>query len=105
MILCSIQVLGAPYIAPSLGFCLTSSVQPYFAGGTVEQHIGKAAWTGEPIDVATVLQMSLDAMRGLAALHEAPGGPIIHNAMRPEQLLVYDNGTHDSHCVVPSSQG
>lgn len=39
-----------------------------------------------------VLQMSLEAMRGLQVLHEAPGGPIIHNAMRPEQLLVYGNG-------------
>lgn len=86
------QVLGAPYVAPSLGFCDTASVQPFFERGTVEERIFEGAWTGEPIDMGTVLQMSLDATRGLQVLHEAPGGPIIHNAMRPEQLLVYGNG-------------
>lgn len=92
VLLLATQVLGAPYVAPTLGFCGTSSVQPFFAGGTVEGRIFEGAWTGEPIGMPTVLQMSLDAMRGLQILHEAPGGPIIHNAMRPEQLLVYDNG-------------
>lgn len=92
------QVLGAPYIAPSLGFCGTSSVQPYFEGGTVEDRIFEGAWTGQPIGMPAVLQMSLEAMRGLQVLHEAPGGPIIHNAMRPEQLLVYGNGEYLSLC-------
>eukprot|EP00903_Cladosiphon_okamuranus_P019191 g17651.t1 len=87
------EVLGAPYIAPTLGFCHTTSVQPLFSRGTVEQQIFEGAWTGQPIGMPAVLQMSLDAMRGLQVQHEAPGGPIIHNAMRPEQLLVYGNGT------------
>lgn len=85
-------MLGAPYIAPTLGFCGTTSVQPLFSAGTVEERIFEGAWTGQLIGMPTVLQISLDAMRGLQVLHEAPGGPIIHNAMRPEQLLVYGNG-------------
>ncbi|CBJ28500.1 similar to TAK1 (TGF-beta-activated kinase) [Ectocarpus siliculosus] len=86
-------VIGAPYIAPTLGVCGTASVQPFFAGGTVEGLVFEGAWTGVPIEMPVVLQMSLDAMRGLQVLHEAPGGPIIHNAIRPEQLLRYANGT------------
>lgn len=96
MLLCTsrpTQVMGAPYIAPTLGVCGTSSVQPFFSGGTVEGLVFEGAWTGVPIEMPTVLQMSLDAMRGLQVLHEAPGGPIIHNAIRPEQLLRYANGT------------
>ncbi|CAB1110305.1 unnamed protein product [Ectocarpus sp. CCAP 1310/34] len=85
-------VMGAPNIAPTLGVCGTASVQPFFAGGTVEGLIFEGAWTGVPIEMPVVLQMSLDAMRGLQVLHEAPGGPIIHNAIRPEQLLRYANG-------------
>ncbi|CAN0566250.1 unnamed protein product, partial [Ectocarpus sp. 12 AP-2014] len=85
-------VMGAPYIAPTLGVCGTASVQPFFAGGTVEGLVFEGAWTGVPIEMPVVLRMSLDAMKGLQVLHEAPGGPIIHNAIRPEQLLRYANG-------------
>ncbi|CAM9361431.1 unnamed protein product [Ectocarpus sp. 4 AP-2014] len=85
--------LKLPWIAPTLGVCGTASVQPFFAGGTVEGLVFEGAWTGVPIEMPVVVQMSLDAMRDLQMLHEAPSGPIIHNAIRPEQLLRYANGT------------
>lgn len=37
-----------------------------------------------------VIGMALDAARGLEALHEAPGGPIIHADLQPKQLLLND---------------
>lgn len=37
--------------------------------------------------------MALDAARGLQALHEAPGGPIVHFDLKPQQLLLDTAGT------------
>lgn len=39
-----------------------------------------------------VIRMALDAARGLQALHEAPGGPIVHADLQPRQLLLDDDG-------------
>lgn len=39
-----------------------------------------------------VIEMALDAARGLQALHEAPGGPIVHADLQPRQLLLDENG-------------
>lgn len=36
--------------------------------------------------------MALDAARGLQALHEATGGPIVHFDMKPQQLLMTEDG-------------
>lgn len=36
--------------------------------------------------------MALDAVRGLQALHEAPGGPIVHFDLKPNQFLFDENG-------------
>ena len=36
--------------------------------------------------------MALDAARGLQALHEAPGGAIVHFDMKPQQLMLDRNG-------------
>lgn len=36
--------------------------------------------------------MALDAARGLQALHEAPGGPIVHFDLKPQQLMFDEHG-------------
>lgn len=36
--------------------------------------------------------MALDAARGLQALHEAPGGAIVHLDIKPQQLMLDGNG-------------
>ncbi len=36
--------------------------------------------------------MALDMARGLQALHEAPGGPIVHLDIKPQQMMVDDEG-------------
>lgn len=39
------------------------------------------------------VSMALDATRGLQALHEAAGGPIVHFDIKPQQLMLDENGT------------
>lgn len=36
--------------------------------------------------------MALDLARGLQALHEAPGGPIVHFDIKPQQMMLDDEG-------------
>ena len=38
------------------------------------------------------VSMALDAARGLQALHEAPGGAIVHFDIKPQQLMLDKNG-------------
>lgn len=46
----------------------------------------------EDISIREVIRMALEAARGLQALHEAPGGPIVHADLQPRQLLLDENG-------------
>lgn len=39
-----------------------------------------------------ILEMALDAARGLQAMHEVDGGPIVHADLQPRQLLLDGNG-------------
>lgn len=36
--------------------------------------------------------MALDLARGLQALHEAPGGPIVHFDIKPQQMMMDADG-------------
>lgn len=38
------------------------------------------------------VSLALDAARGLQALHEAPGGPIVHYDIKPQQMMLDQNG-------------
>lgn len=47
----------------------------------------------ERLPISTVLRLSLDTARGLQALHEAPGGAIVHYDLKPDQMMLDGNGT------------
>lgn len=40
----------------------------------------------------TQVSMALDAARGLQAMHEAPGGAIVHFDIKPQQMMIDETG-------------
>ncbi|CAN0281831.1 unnamed protein product, partial [Scytosiphon promiscuus] len=46
----------------------------------------------EPLPIKKVVSISLDAAKGLEALHEAADAPIVHFDVNIDQLLVRDDG-------------
>ncbi|CAM9920393.1 unnamed protein product [Ectocarpus sp. 6 AP-2014] len=79
-------VRGNPHIVQTLGICNTTVVTEAFPL-TLSSAMRKRT-TALPIGEAVT--MSLDAVRGLQALHEAIGGPIVHFDLKPPQILVTD---------------
>eukprot|EP00752_Nemacystus_decipiens_P007117 g6375.t1 len=45
-------------------------------------------WEAAALDAVS---LALDAARGLQALHEAPGGPIVHYDIKPQQMMLDEN--------------
>lgn len=45
----------------------------------------------EEIPIREVIRMALEAGRGLQAMHEMPGGPVVHADLQPRQLLMDEN--------------
>ncbi|CAM9401003.1 unnamed protein product [Ectocarpus fasciculatus] len=76
---------GNRNIVGMLGVCGTTVVTEYFPTSIVYYAFGQK----EPLPIRVVVSMSLDAARGLQALHEVAG--CIHVDMKPMQLLVDDN--------------
>ncbi|CBN74430.1 Serine/threonine-protein kinase pkn5 [Ectocarpus siliculosus] len=83
------RVRGHPNVVDLVGICGPSSVSEYFAV-RLDDLVLKAG--AQPLPILTVVSMALDAARGLQALHEAPGGAIVHFDMKPQQLMVDDQG-------------
>lgn len=84
------QVRGHPEVVPMLGVCnTTSSVAEYF-DDNLEALMSRSNHQALPI--SEILPLALDAARGLQALHEAPGGPIVHFDLKPQQLLLDQEG-------------
>ncbi|CAM9799268.1 unnamed protein product [Ectocarpus fasciculatus] len=82
-------VRGHPNIVDMLGLCESSSVSEYFPGRLDDLVLKDGA---EPLPIALVVSMALDAARGLQALHEAPGGGIVHSDIKPHQLMLDEHG-------------
>ncbi|CAN0103025.1 unnamed protein product [Ectocarpus fasciculatus] len=81
-------VRGNPHIVQTLGICNTTVVTEAYMLD-IQSTVRKRT-TALPIGEA--VNMSLDAVRGLQALHEAVGGPIVHFDVKPAQLLVTGSG-------------
>lgn len=84
-----VQVQGHPNIVGLLGECGSTSVSPYFPNRLDDIVLKPGA---ERLPISRILTLSLDAARGLQALHEAPGGPIVHYDIKPHQLMLDDKG-------------
>lgn len=44
------------------------------------------------LSMGEIILMALQAARGIQALHEMPGGPVVHADLQPRQLLLDENG-------------
>lgn len=84
------QVRGHPNIVGLRGICESTSVQDFFSTRLDDLILKPRV---EPLPISQVLSMSLDAARGLQALHEVPGGAIVHYDLKPAQLMVGEDGT------------
>ncbi|CAM9654688.1 unnamed protein product [Ectocarpus fasciculatus] len=82
-------VRGHPNVVDLLGICGPNSVSEYYAV-RLDDLVLKAG--AEPIPILSVVSMALDAARGLQALHEAPGGAIVHFDIKPQQLMLDEHG-------------
>jgi serine/threonine protein kinase len=87
------RLTGSPHVIDPYGFC-GNSVLTEFLPKTLD----KVAKGLDPSLVKYTLtrldrlQLALGAARGLAALHEIPGGPIIHVDLGARQFLVGEDG-------------
>eukprot|EP00903_Cladosiphon_okamuranus_P005887 g5822.t1 len=82
-------VRGHPNIVELLGICGASSVSEYY-----DTHLDDLVLSlgAKPLEIHSVVSLALDAARGLQALHEAPGGPIVHYDIKPEQMMLDKHG-------------
>lgn len=46
----------------------------------------------QEISIGEAIRMALQAARGLQAMHEMPGGPVVHADLQPRQLLMDEKG-------------
>ncbi|CAM9415572.1 unnamed protein product [Ectocarpus sp. 12 AP-2014] len=83
------EVRGHPNIVHMLGLCESSSVSEFLPGRLDDLVLKDGA---KPLPIALVVSMALDAARGLQALHEAPGGAIVHSDIKPQQLMLDEYG-------------
>lgn len=84
----STQVTGHPNIVGMLGICNTTLVTEFYSTS-----LAQAMWNNrDTYTIDKVVSMALDAAKGLQALHEASVAPIVHFDMKPQQLLIDNDG-------------
>ncbi|CAM9181094.1 unnamed protein product [Discosporangium mesarthrocarpum] len=81
-------VKGHPNIVGLLGVCGCDMVTDYVPY-TLDDLFFQRGLEAPP---GMVIAMALDAARGLAALHDAEGGPIVHADLQPRQLMLSEDG-------------
>lgn len=82
---------GHPNVVGMLGFCDTTIATEYHDKFLNTLMLSGPDWT-TGLSILRIISMALDAARGLQALHEAAGGPIVHFDMKPQQLLLTEDG-------------
>lgn len=83
-----IKVTGHPNIVGMLGICNTTLVTEYHPTSLIQ-----VMWNNrDTFTIEKVVPMALDAAKGLQALHEASIAPIVHFDMKPQQLLIDEDG-------------
>lgn len=89
------QLSEHPNIVHLLGICDCDIVTEYFPHYMDVLLLGDSEDSSkelEEIPMERVIRMALDAARGLQALHELPGGPVVHADLQPRQLLIDEDG-------------
>lgn len=87
------QVKDHPNIVHLLGLCVCDMITEYFPVYMDEMLLRSSSEAPEAIPDREIIRMALEAARGLRALHEVDGGPIVHADLQPRQLLLDDSGT------------
>ncbi len=92
-----LQVKHHPNVVHLLGLCDCDMITEYFPNYMDVLLMGKGDDSSETpvledISIREVIRMALEAARGLRALHEAEGGPIVHADLQPRQLLLDEDG-------------
>lgn len=86
-----------PNIVHVLGLCDCDMVTEYFPYYMDLVLLGSSEQDSHEelpvIPMYHVIRMALEAARGLQALHEIPGGPVVHADLQPRQLLMDEHGT------------
>ena len=81
-----------PNIVHLLGACECDMITEYFPVFLDELLLDDHSKTRAQISDREVIRMALEAARGLQAIHEIPGGPVVHADLQPRQLLLDENG-------------
>eukprot|EP00752_Nemacystus_decipiens_P005241 g4757.t1 len=82
-----------PNIVHLLGLCECDMVTEYFPYYLDVLLLGDSNDSRlEEIPIREVIRMALQAARGLQAMHELPGGPVVHADLQPRQLLMDADG-------------
>lgn len=81
-----------PNIVHLLGACECDMITEYFPVFLDEMLLEHKSGTPDDYPDSQVIGMALDAARGLQAIHEIPGGPVVHADLQPRQLLLNKEG-------------
>lgn len=83
------SIRNEPNIVGLVGWCKTTVVVEF-----IPYQLDTLLFESEePISVTWALELARDAARGVAQLHNAPGGPFTHADLQTRQFLIDANGT------------
>ncbi|GMF52635.1 unnamed protein product [Phytophthora fragariaefolia] len=83
------SIRDAPNIVGLVGWCKTTVVVEY-----IPNQLNTLLFeSDEQVSVGRALRLARDAARGVAQLHNAPGGPFAHADLQARQFLIDANGT------------
>ncbi|CAN0117306.1 unnamed protein product [Ectocarpus fasciculatus] len=89
------MVRDHPNIVHLLGLCDCDMVTEYFPYYMDLLLMGDDSSSSNELvelSMGDIIQMALQAARGIQALHEMPGGPVVHADLQPRQLLLDEDG-------------
>ncbi|KAI9983185.1 hypothetical protein PInf_007112 [Phytophthora infestans] len=83
------SIRNEPNIVGLVGWCKTTVVVDY-----IPHQLDTLLFESEEsVSVNRALKLARDAARGVAQLHNAPGGPFAHADLQARQFLIDNNGT------------
>ena len=81
------------HVLPLYGYCALANIVPFATAGTLDEYIKNYASknNGQRMDLADMLQIALQAARGLYQAHSYVGGKatFVHADLNPSQYLVF----------------